>query len=334
MRLEAERRVLRLRRPLRAAWGVLEERHLVQVLLRADDGVVGRGEAAPLEGYDGVALPAVMAALDAYGRVLAACGPGADHRECLDRCSAERDLPQALAAVDLALWDLEARRAGVALAFLLHPGAPPTVPVSATIGADDRAGAAAEAATAVAAGFACLKLKVGVGDDAGRLAAVRAAVGPDVALRVDANGAWATVEEALANLRALEPAGLELCEEPVHGADALRRLAARSPVPVAGDETWAPGLPAVALKISAWGGVTGVMAAAAEARAAGSQPYVTSTFDGPLGVAAGVHAAAALAADGPMPPCGLATLDAFCDPPPAPRAVRGAITVPSGPGLL
>ena len=72
-----------------------------------------------------------------------------------------------------------------------------------------------------------MKVKVGIGDDAGRLAAVRAAVGPDVLIRVDANGAWQTPEEALANLRALAPVGLELCEEPVHGVEALRAVAAR-----------------------------------------------------------------------------------------------------------
>ena len=100
------------------------------------------------------------------------------------------------------------------------------MPVNATIGADDRAGAAAAAAARRrATGFRCVKVKVGIGDDAGRLAAVRAAVGPDVGIRVDANGAWGTPEEALANLRALAPVGLELCEEPVHGVEALRAVA-------------------------------------------------------------------------------------------------------------
>ncbi len=51
-----------------------------------------------------------------------------------------------------------------------------------------------------AAGFGCMKLKVGVGDDAGRVAAVRAAAGPHAALRLDANGAW-SVEEAVASDR-------------------------------------------------------------------------------------------------------------------------------------
>ena len=103
-----------------------------------------------------------------------------------------------------------------------------------------------------------MKVKVGIGDDAGRLAAVRAAVGPRFGIRIDANGAWQTPEEALANLRALAPVGLELCEEPVHGVDALREVRAGTDVKIAMDETHAPGsgaADAVCLKITR-GGIT------------------------------------------------------------------------------
>ncbi len=155
--------------------------------------------------------------------MLAEADPGAGHAELLAACAAERDLPEALAAIDLALWDRAGRRAGRPVAQLLAEDAASSVAVNATLGADDRAGAAAQAAAAARAGFGCVKVKVGIGDDAGRVAAVRAAVGPDVALRVDANGAWSNAHEALANLRALVPAGLEYAEEPVHGVDALAR---------------------------------------------------------------------------------------------------------------
>lgn len=332
-RLAVEPVRLPLRSPLRTAWGELHERELLRVRLVFADDDWGEGEAAPLEAYDGVPLAAVRAALDAYAEILADAGPDAAHGVLLAACAAERPLPQALAAIDLALWDRAARRAGARLADLLAPGAPAAVPVNATIGAEDRAGAAEAAAVARAAGYRCVKVKAGVGDDAGRVAAVRAAAGPDVAIRLDANGAWGTPAEALANLRALAPIGIELCEEPVHGIDALRAVRADSPVPIAIDETAAePGAAAagaadaVCLKLARCGGISGLLADAAAARAAGASVYVASTFDGPAGIAAGLHAAAALAATGPLLPCGLATLGAFAGYAP-PELHDGALAV-------
>ena len=324
--------------PLRTAWGELREREVLRVVLDWADGSRGVGEAAPLEPYDGVSLGAVAAALQAYETVLIDGPRDRSHDELLAACAAERDLPQALAAIDLALWDCAGRRAGRPVARLLDPDALAAVTVNATLGAADRAGAATEAAAAASAGFACVKVKVGIGDDAGRVAAVRAAAGPDMAIRVDANGAWATPAEALANLVALAPSGLEYAEEPIHGVEALRALRAASPVPVAMDETAAePGAlaagaaDAVCLKIARCGGITGVLRDARLARAAGSAVYVASSFDGPLGVAAGVHVAAAL---GPLPACGLATLGAFAGFEHTLAARDGAIAVPVVPGLL
>jgi L-alanine-DL-glutamate epimerase-like enolase superfamily enzyme len=335
MRLAAEGLSLRLREPVRASWGVLAQREILRVRLEAGDGLVGFGEAAPLEPYDGVPLAAVRAALDAYAALAAERG----EEELLEACRAERDLPQALAAVDLALWDLAGKRAGRPVAQLISVEAARSIPVNATIGAEDRAGAAAAAAAAAAADFDTVKVKVGVGDDAGRLAAVRAAVGPRVAIRVDANGAWG-IDEAVASLRALAPVGIELAEEPVHGVDALRAVRAEVDVPLAMDETAAEdgaagsgATDAVCLKIARCGGITGVLRDAAEARIAGSVVYLGSSYDGPLGIAAAVHAEAGLTAAGMLPAHGLATLAAFEEPGDRLHAVRGAIRVPREPGL-
>ena len=208
-------------------------------------------------------------------------------------CRSIADLPWALAAVDLALWDRAGRRAGRPVASLLTDEHLADVACNATIGATDRAGAAAQAAQAVAEGFSCVKLKVGIGDDAGRVAAVRAAIGPDVLLRLDANGAW-SVDEAVATIDALASAGLELVEEPVHGLDELREVRGRLAVRVALDESAAlPGAlaegiaDAVCLKIARCGGISGLLAQAALARAMGTEVYVASSFDGPRGIAAG-----------------------------------------------
>ena len=306
---------------IKASWGELHEREVLIVRIDLPDGTWGEGEAAPLEPYDGVSLAEVRAALDAYAAVLADQDPTAD---LLAACAAERDLPQALAAIDLALWDHASRRTETPLARLIDPRAVGSVPVNATIGAEDRAGAATAAAAAASEGFVCVKVKVGIGDDAGRLAAVRAAVGSRFGIRIDANGAWRTPEEALANLRALAPVGLELCEEPVHGVAAMREVRAGTDVKIAMDETHAPGsgaADAVCLKITR-GGITGVLRDARAARAAGSDIYLASTFDGPRGIAAAVHAAAALRV---TRTCGLATG--------ALAAHDGVIDVPLSPGL-
>jgi L-Ala-D/L-Glu epimerase len=341
MRLDVTPVRLALRTPLVTAWGELREREILRVRLAWSPDDFGVGEAAPLEPYDGVSLGAVAAALDAYRELLRDADARAGHAELLAACAAERDLPQALAAIDLALWDRAGRRTGRPVAHLLAAGAAARVPVNATLGAEDRAGAAAQAAEAARAGFGCVKVKVGIGDDAGRLAAVRAAAGPDMAIRVDANGAWSTPDEAIANLRALAPTGLEYAEEPIHGADALAVVRAARVVRVAMDETAAEpdavgsgATDAVCLKVARCGGITGLMRDARAARAAGSEVYVASSFDGPAGIAAGVHAAAALAASGPVPWCGLATLGAFDGFEGVLTPVAGSIAVPAGPGLV
>lgn len=335
MSVALEHRTLRFRRPLRMSYATLTEREIIELSITGDDGITGRGEAAPLEPYDGVSLRSVREALEAYTPPLLMADELGGPR-VLDACRAIADIPQALAAVDIALWDRAARREGLPVADLLTDNAAFAVPVNATIDATDRAGAAAAAAEAVRAGFGCVKVKVGVGDDAGRLAAVRAAVGPDVALRVDANGAW-TVEHAIASISSFAAAGLELIEEPVHGIHALTQVRRAVPVRVAMDETAdepgalaSGGADAVCLKIQRCGGISGLLAAAELVRATGAEPYIASTFDGPIGIAAALHAAAALS---PLPPCGLATLAFFENCADILPVRDGEIAVPESPGL-
>ena len=136
-----------------------------------------------------------------------------------------------------------------------------------------------------------------------------------MALRLDANGAW-SVEEAVRAIDALSPAGLELVEEPTHGLQAVREVRERVAVRVSIDETAAEHgalgagvADAVCLKISRCGGISALLVAATLVRASGAEVYLASTLDGPLGVAAAVHAAAALASRGPLAPSGLATLE-------------------------
>jgi o-succinylbenzoate synthase len=324
-----------MRAPFVSASGSLSERELVLVRLEDSGGWVGLGESAPLPDYHGVNVEDVLEALAGCRDALAGAAPGASPHEALAEWRAMAVLP-AVAAIDMALWDLEGRRAGQPVWRLLGAHQAEPVDVNYTIAAPDRAGAAAEASAARAAAFRCVKAKVGIGDDAGRLAAVRAVLGPDVAIRLDANGTWSE-QEAVAALRALAPVGLELCEEPVRGLAQTRRVAAATSVPLALDETASAigaleerVCQAVCLKIASFGGITGVVQAALRARASGYEVYLASTLDGPLGIAAALHAAAAVR---PERPCGLATLALFADREDPLPARDGRIEVPEGAGL-
>lgn len=335
MEVRISERVLRFRTPMVTANGRLTERVVLELDLDDGSGVVGLGEAAPLESYDGVSLQRARRALEAYRPVLERAGelPGA---QVLDGCRDLDPLPQALAAVDMALWDRAGKREGKPLCELLTDDPVWAVAVNATIGAVDPVAAAGAAAEYTRLGARTLKVKVASGDDGRRVAAVRAAAGPDVRLRLDANGAWG-VDEAVQAIEALSPAGLELVEEPVHGLDALRAVRDRVAVRVAMDETAAEAgalasgaADAVCLKLSRAGGISGLLAQASLVRASGSEPYLASSFDGPRGIAAALHAQAALQCE---LACGLATLDWFEGYERLLPIAAGSISVPRAPGL-
>jgi L-alanine-DL-glutamate epimerase-like enolase superfamily enzyme len=338
VKLSVRRRTVRLRKAWETAHGTVTERELVTVALEDEDGETGHGEAAPMRQYDGVGVESVEAALERYRDTLAGAR-GMNGVQIVEACRRARDLPQALAAIDMALWDRAGKRAGKPIAELLTDDPARAVNVNATIAATDRGGAAEQAGAAVEEGFECIKLKVGTGDDAARVSAVRAVAGPRVALRLDANGAW-TVEEAVGAIEGMASTGLELVEEPTHGLHAIREVRERVSTRIAIDETAAEHgalgagvADAVCLKLSRCGGISGLLAAATLVRASGAEPYIASTLDGPLGVAAALHAAAALASRGPVPACGLATLRMFEGIEDQLPVQEGRIALPSGPGL-
>ncbi len=226
-----------LRVPLRTAWGELHVRELLLVRLEFGDGDWRRGR--------GRAAGALRRRLAG-----APCGRRwTPTREVLARrpeptargaAARERDLPQALAAIDLALWDRESRRAGTPVARLIAPRRARRACASTRRSAPRTARAPPPQAAAGASrdGFTTLKVKVGVGDDAGRLAAIRAAVGRDVALRVDANGAWRTPRGGARATCARWSRWASSCARSRSTAwRRCARCASESPVPIAMDET-------------------------------------------------------------------------------------------------
>jgi o-succinylbenzoate synthase len=304
------------REPFTTAAGMVRARDVVLVRLEEDDGIVAYGEAAPFEPYDGVTVAQVARAFN--GEV--------------------PPPPQVNAADEMAFLDLEGRRLGLPVA---EPRAD-TVPVNYTLAAASPAQAARSATEAAAAGYECFKLKVGLVEDEARVAAVREAIGPDALLRVDANGAW-TVVEAISHIRRLAPYGLEFVEQPCATLEDMAEVRAECGVPIAADESVqsaadalaaaeAKACDVVAIKLAPMGGINPAREAIEAARAAGIEPYVSSTLDGPWGIAAGLQLASA---EGISLHCGLATLGLFDAALALALAapVGGRLAVPPGPGL-
>jgi O-succinylbenzoate synthase len=162
------------------------------------------------------------------------------------------------------------------------------------------------------AGYPAVKVKVGPGDGVDLVAAVRDAIGPRVALRVDANGAW-DLDTAVRAIGRLARYDLELVEQPVARLDELARLRRRVAVPVAADECvrslddartlrGLDAADALVVKVQPAGGVR---AAAALVDAAGVPGIPSSMHETSVGLAAGLALAAMLPA---LPyACGLAT---------------------------
>jgi o-succinylbenzoate synthase len=319
MRRSLVRLSIPFKEPFVTASAVVSERELALVRVEDDNGEVGFGEAAPFEPYDGVPLDDVVDALSN--------GEPGDNAPV-----------QARAAWDLALLDLEAKREGRPIG---EPGAD-AIAVNRTLPAGPPDEVARHAAAGVREGFSCFKLKVGLPDDAERVAAVRAAIGPWPALRIDANGAW-TVEEAVTSLARLARYDLQLIEQPCATLAELAELRRDCPVPIAADESVSTPDDVVAaasleacdvvnVKLAASGGYERAREAVRAAREHGLEPFLSSTLDGPWGIAAALQLAAS---ERLSLACGLATLELFdariARALPAPRA--GLLRVPQGPGL-
>jgi L-alanine-DL-glutamate epimerase-like enolase superfamily enzyme len=154
----------------------------------------------------------------------------------------------ALAAIDTALWDLRCRRAGLPL-HVMAGGAKAQVPMYTTEGGWlhlPPEALVADAQAAQAQGFRGSKVKIGkphLAEDAARLEAVRAALGPGYEVMTDANQSL-TAAEALRRVPMLEALHIGWFEEPLPADDIAghARLQAQSRVPVAvGESLYSPG---------------------------------------------------------------------------------------------
>lgn len=312
----AHARLVRLRfaRPVRTARGDFAEREAVLLELRDADDVRGFGEAAPWPGFGTETAQQAYASLIAAEALLcgAAMEPGAWTPETDAHLSGA---PASRAAVQGALWDLAARRAGLPLADLLagragevHEAVLRRMPTSALLVAREPGAVRAEAARARESGHRAVKIKLGsplLDDDVARARAAREGLGPTVRLRGDANGAWSRRDARVA-FEALAEFGFDYVEQPLAADDfegfvELHRL---SPVRIAADESVATesgalrllstgAVDVMVLKPATLGGPARALEIAAQARHAGVEVVFSHTLESAVGARHVLHCAAA-----------------------------------------
>jgi L-alanine-DL-glutamate epimerase-like enolase superfamily enzyme len=260
----------------------------------------GRGEAVPYARY-GESVEGVSAQIAALA---------GDIEQGLDRQALQARLPPGAArnALDCALWDLDAKRAGERAWRLAGRERLDPVKTCFTISRDTPA-AMAEAARANAR-RPMLKLKIGAADDVAAVAAVRAAL-PRTRLIVDANEGL-TIADLPAVTRELARLEVKLLEQPLPAADDAALEGFASPVPLCADESLhsraelaacARRYQAVNVKLDKAGGLTEALALAAAARAAGLELMVGSMVATSLAIAPALilaQGAAVADLDGPL----------------------------------
>jgi L-alanine-DL-glutamate epimerase-like enolase superfamily enzyme len=239
---------------------------VVVTVVLSDGQFRGRGECVPYARY-GESPEGVVAAIEAMRAPL---------QGGLGRAALQQAMPPGAArnALDCALWDIAAKRSGRRAHELAGMAAPTPLVTAYTISlaAPEAMAQAAERA----ADRPLLKIKLGAGDDAARIAAVRRAA-PKADLIVDANEGW-TADNLARNLAACAQAGVTLIEQPLPEGrdDALAGL--KRPIAVCADESvhdraslkaLAGRYDAINIKLDKAGGLTEALALAAEAEQRG-----------------------------------------------------------------
>ena len=229
-----------LKEPVTGVHGVTTVQKSVLVRVTGDDGLEGWGDVDPTPGYTLESVDDIAAGVERLAVALRGTDPFNVQRALAIMDATSTEALEAKAAIEMALFDLKGKALGVPVHSLLGGRLIDEVFLNAWIGAVPPAQAAREAEEWLARGFITAKIKVSGGGREGieRVAAVRAAVGSRMALRVDFNESL-PLGEAVAFIRALEPYDLTLVEQPVtrDRIDALAEIRRRITIPLMADES-------------------------------------------------------------------------------------------------
>lgn len=211
------------------------------VRITADDGTVGLGNIDPTPGYSHEdPLEHLQMLKTRLGPLVKGMDPTNIHELMAAMDRAVDGFLDSKAAIEMACVDIAARKAGVPVYTWLGGAVKQELLFNAWIGILPPEEAAAETLAWQKKGFRSAKVKVG-GDikaDAARLKAIRAAVGPDFQLRIDANAGY-DADTSIALAKLMEPVNLQLFEQPVPAEDiaGMARVRKSTSIPIMADES-------------------------------------------------------------------------------------------------
>lgn len=292
---------LKKRFPLRISRGTFEGGDNLFVSV-TEEGLTGWGEMAPGSTKGADTPQAGQAQLEAF----AAGGLSGSIQDTWAAAHAAGVVPCALAALDMALWDLRAKQAGMPLYRLLGLARRGVVS-SLTVGINPPEVVRERVPMLLAQGARALKIKLGTPDGIDADKAMFAAVletsqGSGAVLRVDANGGW-SLKDARHMMGWLAERGVEYIEQPlVRGAeDQLPALFKDRALPIFVDEScrmssdipgFADCVDGVNLKLMKAGGITEALRIVATARAFGLQTMIGCMGESSVSIAAGASLSA------------------------------------------
>ena len=302
--LTTSRRDFALSAPSIIAYEAVETAPNIVIRIELENGLIGWGCAAPDAHVTGETAASVEAAINELFRA-ALLGCEATRIETIwaELNQLAPCAPTAIAAIDIALYDLLGQRAGLPLYQLLG-AARDRITTSVTLSIEPLETSLMRARDFQARGFQALKIKCGIdaGADIERVRAIRAAVGDAMSISLDANQGY-TADETLRLLAALRDCRPSFIEQPVDARDteAMRRVCAHSPIPVMADESVLSArdvlltpAPLINLKLMKTGGITGALKANAVAEARGIGVMIGCMDESRISMAAAAHLALAL----------------------------------------
>jgi L-alanine-DL-glutamate epimerase-like enolase superfamily enzyme len=236
--IEAKKSVLPLEKEFRISLGAVASYEAVFVKITTDEGLIGYGEASPFAYVTGETCETVLDAISYISKALTGFDPfsiEAIHRT-MDRVTARNG--SAKAALDIALYDIMSKAAGVPLYKYLG-GNSANVETDMTISIDEPESMGQTAKDLNRRGFRMLKIKAG-GNREADLEAIDLIRknAPTAHLKVDANQGW-NAAVALEMARAYSSFGVQSIEQPVPAwdLDGLAYVRRRSPIPIMADES-------------------------------------------------------------------------------------------------